>query len=93
MLTPEHRIGQQRYESNIILVPRARRFLVTWSGNEGLWNSGSSRYRMLSRVALGTRMRATYVPGYIERSAPTITFLAVSLWNNKRIKERLTPRF
>ena len=32
-----HRIGQQRYESNIILVPRARRFLVKWSGNEGLW--------------------------------------------------------
>ena len=21
----------------LILVPRARRFLVTWSGNEGLW--------------------------------------------------------
>ena len=25
------------YLVNIILVPRARRFLVTWSGNEGLW--------------------------------------------------------
>ena len=34
-----------------ILVPRARRFLVTWSGNEGLLVG----YK-LSRVALGTRM-------------------------------------
>ena len=24
-------------QTNAILVPRARRFLVTWSGNEGLW--------------------------------------------------------
>ena len=35
-----------------ILVPRVRRFLVTWSGNEGLPLVG---YK-LSRVALGTKI-------------------------------------
>ena len=39
-----------RYTS--ILVPRARRFLVTWSANKGSVLVG---YK-LSRVALGTRM-------------------------------------
>ena len=41
-----------------ILVPRARRFLVTWSGNEGLPLVG---YK-LSRVALGTKMVSAEVP-------------------------------
>ena len=39
-------------EAKYILVPRARRFLVRWSGNEGLPLVG---YK-LSRVAQGTRM-------------------------------------
>ena len=39
MLTSDQALFSFRYENYIpaILVPRARRFLVTWSGNEGLW--------------------------------------------------------
>ena len=46
-----------KVKATVILVPRARRFLVTWSGNEGLWKQSlpDVGYK-LSRVALGTRM-------------------------------------
>ena len=39
MLTSDQALFSFRYENYIpaILVPRARRFLVTWSGNEGFW--------------------------------------------------------
>ena len=45
-----------RVAGRYILVPRARRFLVTWLGNEGLWKQPVG-YK-LSRVAPGTRMPA-----------------------------------
>ena len=45
-------VRQTCHPSDVILVPRARRFLVTWLGNEGLPLVG---YK-LSQVALGTRM-------------------------------------
>ena len=54
-----------------ILVPRALRFLVTWSGNEGLQLVG---YK-LSRVALGTEMvgRGSFLfPTYLGRSNETL---------------------
>ena len=45
-----------RVAGRYILVPRARRFLVTWLGNGGLWKQPVG-YK-LSRVALGTRIPA-----------------------------------
>ena len=40
-----------------ILVPRGRRFLVTWSWSRGLRNEVALVRYKLSRVALGTRMK------------------------------------